>query len=103
MNIFPLRTLYLLSPEGSSALKAGFSVSSRNFKKATDRNRIKRLMRESYRTQKEPLLTLTGEKKIWLSVFFIYTGKGIPEHILIKEKMRTAIKSLAETLNNRNT
>lgn len=49
-----LRIIYLSTLSENQVLetKIGFSVSKKNFKKATDRNRIKRLMRECYRLNK---------------------------------------------------
>ena len=53
---FPLRMVYLQTKHTSDfPAQVGFSVSKRNFKSAVDRNRIKRLLRESYRLQKEIL------------------------------------------------
>ena len=74
-SLFPFRVVYLY-PEApaSGILQAGFNVSKRYFKKAVDRNRIKRLMKESYRLQKQPLnnlLETTGKKIV---VFFIFSG-----------------------------
>ncbi|WP_299670595.1 ribonuclease P protein component [uncultured Polaribacter sp.] len=51
---FPLRMVYLQTEHTSDfPCQVGVSVPKRNFKLAVDRNRIKRLMRESYRLQKE--------------------------------------------------
>jgi ribonuclease P protein component len=51
---FPLRMVYLQTEHTSNfPVQAGVSVPKRNFKNAVDRNRIKRLMRETYRLQKQ--------------------------------------------------
>ena len=84
----------------STDLKAGFSVSSKNFKKAVHRNRIKRLLRESYRKQKSTLLELTTREgaQISLAIFIIYTGKELPAYEFVDEKMKLALKKLADQL-----
>ena len=52
-SVFPLKMIYLQNDHDSPyKIQAGVSVSKRNFKSAVDRNRIKRLMRESYRKNK---------------------------------------------------
>ena len=104
-SIFPFRILYCLSPlefttaennvaANNEKLQVGVTVSSRNFKKAVDRNSIKRLMREAWRLQKNelqlsPLLTHQS-----LKVFLIFTGKELPEHAMIYQKVAAVITRL---------
>lgn len=53
IKVFPLRMVYLkIEHHSNFPVQCGVSVPKRNFKKAVDRNRIKRLLRESYRLQK---------------------------------------------------
>ncbi len=91
---FPLRVLYFFSEENISSLQAGFAVSGKHFKKAVDRNRIKRLMREAYRMQKNSLTdNLVGNKK-FMAVFFIYTAKEILLYKDVSEKMKACLQRL---------
>ena len=93
-NQFPYRVLYKFTAPPTPPLQAGFAVSSRNFKKAVDRNRIKRLTREAYRLQKHGLKTLVAEQKTGLAVFFIYTGKELPDLNTLTKKMAQILEHL---------
>ncbi len=75
-------------------LQAGFGAGTRHFKKAVDRNRIKRLSREAYLLQKQPLAGQLREKGLSMAVFFIYTGKELPPFELVSEKIGVALKKL---------
>lgn len=59
----------------------------RRFSKAHDRNRIKRLMREAYRTNKHSLYTYLQQHEQQMAFIIIYTGKTLPEFEFIRTKI----------------
>ena len=77
-----------------SPLLFGIGVSAKTFKKAVQRNRIKRLTREAYRLQKHSLQEKIALKNIQLNVFFIYTGKELPVYDEVYKKIGTILTKL---------
>jgi ribonuclease P protein component len=99
LSLFPFKVWWLLQPvPGEVPLQAGFGASSRQFKKAVDRNRIKRLSREAYRHQKQPLFQRLKETDRSMAVFFIYTGKDLPDYAAVTQKIGVALQKLIKEI-----
>jgi len=101
-SVFPIKVFFIeKETNGASFLvSAGVGVSSRHFKKAVDRNRIKRLLREAYRLEKQPLLQAVASQSKSFAVFFLYLDKELPDHLLIREKVKEAIEKLIKKVTN---
>ena len=96
-SVFPLRVLSneVGRDEGeTSPVRAGFSVPKKKFKHATDRNRIKRLMREAWRLQKHIVYDAIPQDK-QLHLFFIFTDTTLPKYDTIRDCVDKAISRLA--------
>ena len=96
VNSFPLKLIYVVTrPEEDPGFKMGCSVSKRQFKKAVERNRIKRLMREAYRTNK-PLIfnNITTQ----CAFMILYIGKSMPAYSEIEKAMVPLLKKLKEEI-----
>lgn len=70
------------------------SASKKRFKKATDRNRIKRLIKEAYRLNKHPLYTFLQSQNKQLALAFVYTDKKITTFNDIESKIKVALSEL---------
>jgi len=92
-TLTPFRIYYLFSEKQTVPVQFGTGVSNKIFKKAVDRNRVKRLIREAYRVQKIQLQQQLENQKLQLSIFFIYTTKELPEY---KEVYHSTGKVLAK-------
>ncbi len=100
IHIFPVKLIYLeLKEVVDYPVKAGVGASSRNFKKATDRNRIKRLLREAYRGEKITLHNYLQAQNRKVVFFLLFTGKTITDCELIKAKMPLLMQRLIHELN----
>ena len=98
MSAFPLKVLFDFVDGSPATLQGGVTVSSRNFKKAFHRNRVKRLLREAYRLQKLPLQQALQNCQKSMILFFIYTGKELPVYEEVFKKMGILLTRLVEAL-----
>ena len=78
--ISPLKIIYLELPSqsGMPPIQFGVSAPKRNFKRAVDRNLIKRRIRAIYRTTKSGWLKQPEGNSIRLQLWILYNGKQIP-------------------------
>ncbi len=81
--LFPFKVLVQSNPDQAYPVhQVLFSVSKRNFKKAVDRNLIKRRMREAFRQNKNKI---GAPKKLLIA--YIYTAKEILTFAQIQERL----------------
>jgi ribonuclease P protein component len=64
--------------ENQPSLKVGVTVSSKKFKKATDRNFVKRIMRESFRQRKQMFKSSLSPYMQGMNMMFIYNHPERP-------------------------
>jgi len=93
---YPLKAVYVINPkaettEEKSEVKAAVSVSRRIYKKAVDRNLVKRRIREQFRTRKSQWAT---HYEGLMELMFIYVAK----EILPSEDIGHAIEKLQKKI-----
>lgn len=88
--VYPLRLVYVSETfSDETHIKVAVSVSKKRHKKAVDRNRIKRLMREAYRLEK---VHYFNKNKTGWAIMILYLGKEVPSQELISKTMQTLLK-----------
>ena len=95
-RVGPIKVVYRFEQDGIESLQFGVTAPNRNFKRAVDRNRIKRLMREAWRLNCVDLKLELQKKSKYLVVFFIFSGRELPIFNEIEEKTKKAIGNLGE-------
>lgn len=93
--IYPFRVSYLKYDLNTIyPAQVLFIVSKKRFKKAHDRNRIKRLMREAYRIQKYMLYNILEKNNIKLVISINYVGRELTNFQEISNQMKLILSKL---------
>ena len=97
-GVYPLRLVWLKTEQATTAPpQVLISVSKRTFKRAVDRNYLKRLIREAYRLNKFQLLEAPGGHPVAV-LGLLYTGKEKKPLAFIEKKLISGLlRLLAES------
>jgi ribonuclease P protein component len=88
-----------LPPELVTApLMIAFAVPKRSFKKAVDRNLIKRRMREAFRLHKAPVIEYFREKGMHVAFLVKYNPREILSFKEIEKDMRYALRRIQKLI-----
>ena len=96
VHVFPFLSHISLEPSDNPSFAVLITVPKKRFKKAHDRNRIKRLIRESIRKQKAPLLAFAASKNHKILFSIVYLWEEIPVDDLIDQKIKKLISRICE-------
>jgi ribonuclease P protein component len=95
-SVFPIRLIYNIVPvtgDIPSPVLTGFSVPKKKFGSSVKRHRIRRLMSEAWRLNKQTLYEAipAGHQ---LHVFLIFTDAAMPVYETVKEAIVKGVESL---------
>jgi len=91
----PVRCVFQIV-DGKKSHKIGVSVSKRFFKKAPNRNKIKRLLREAYRLNQQELVILENKH---LEIMFLFQSPKMPDFESIERHLKKLISELNKQYN----
>ena len=97
ISVFPIRLVWLLADD-IEGIQVLISAPKRNFHHAVDRNRIKRQIREFYRTQSAPLKETVALKRKGLALAFLFNDNRLWESDKLDQRLSQALEKLVETL-----
>ncbi|RZF59407.1 ribonuclease P protein component [Sphingobacterium corticibacterium] len=97
--VYPYRVVWLYTPpiqQNIIPAQSIISVSKRRFRKAVDRNALKRRIRETYRLQKSDLYKFLQEHSLHLLVAFQYVGKEKEPYAMLYQRMGKVLAKLKD-------
>ena len=94
VSSYPIRINHGVAAEarGTAPFQVTFVVPKRKFKRATDRNRIKRQLREAFRLRQELLAPHPAGQRILIVMF---TGKEEPDFAYLERKMTKLLRQIS--------
>lgn len=89
-SAFPIKCFFRIVPDSGNPSQIAVVVSKRRFKHAVDRNRVKRLVREAYRLQKNNLVSENHS----FEMCWMFVGKELPNYTLVYESVSKIIRKI---------
>ena len=74
------------------------AVPKRFFKRAVDRNRIKRLIREVYRKNKSGIYSLLQSKEKQCAILVVFNGRKVPDYDEVEKKFLLTLQRFEEAI-----
>lgn len=88
---FPVKCFYTVQTASAEPVKTAFMVSKKRFHHAVDRNRVKRLMRESYRLN---YLEFALPEGLSANICLMFVGTELPTYAQVEEAVCTILKDM---------
>lgn len=96
---FPVKIIVTVEDSIEPTVLSGVGVSKKYFKKAHDRNYIKRIIKESFRHHQQLIINLSQAKSVNIHFFILYVHKELPKFADFNEQMPTIIEKLIKYIN----
>ena len=102
----PLRLIYTLenitevdpAKQTAIVIQAGVGAPTKQFKKAVQRNRVKRLLREAYRLELPAFKAQLGLQGLRLNIFILYLEANVLSQLEINATMKLLLNQLAKRI-----
>ncbi len=91
---FPIRVIYLSLENSDATAKVLISVPKKRFGRSVSRNRIKRLLRETYRLNKSEIIENWQLRGKYFALAFVYIGNEMPEFNDLTVVMKRILQKL---------
>lgn len=97
---FPLRLLYSLQPTGSHPIQIVFAVPSKKIASAVHRNKVRRWMREAYRTQRGDVLEMVRSRNLYVHLALVYMDRELSDFEVVKNATGQLLAQLGRHLSS---
>jgi ribonuclease P protein component len=93
---FPFKAIWQEEKKAETHLKLAVSVPKKRLPKASQRNHVKRLIREAYRKNKSIILPTLQQKNKSINVMIVYTLPSILSYSEIEDKISVTLQRLSD-------